>query len=238
MRILRSTDDPEPSLRTQLKTANKPLKTSLYSLLLLLGIISTSTHAAGSLNLGLASNYLWRGISQSNDNIALSGGYDYNTETGAYFGTWASTLSSGSYELDLYAGISKSINNANYDVGIISYQYPNDDDYFNELYFKFEYGIIQTAIAYTFSSKDNTGAEFSQGDWYYSIGSSKTFDNEIGISATLGHYDYDDPLGDDYSHLNVALSKNHFTLAVDKSTGLTNNNDLIASIAWSQSFNL
>ena len=43
-------------------------------------------------NAGLASDYRYRGISQSNLNPALQGGADYtNGSTGVYAGTWLST---------------------------------------------------------------------------------------------------------------------------------------------------
>lgn len=241
MRIMISTDDPEPSLRKQLTSAKKcknNLSLNLLFWLILSTITPTLSNAATSSNLGLTSNYLWRGVTQSNTNFAESGGLDYSNQNGFFLGSWASTLNGGSYELDLYGGFAKTINDFNYTIGYISYQYPNDKDYFNETYVNFSYGIIQAGIAYTVSSKNNNSVEFSQGDLYYSIGASKSLDNGISINALLGQYDFDNPDGDDYNHINFNISKNNFTFAIDKTNSLITNNDLVASIAWSKSFNL
>ncbi len=241
MRITVSTDDPEPSLRKQLTSAKKcknNLSLNLLFWLILGTITSTLSNAATSSNIGLTSNYLWRGVTQSNTNFAEYGGLDYSNQNGFFLGSWVSTLNGGSYELDLYGGFAKTINDFNYTIGYISYQYPNDNDYFNETYVNLSYGIIKASIAYTISSKDNNSVEFSQGDLYYSVGASKTLDNGIGISFLVGQYNFDDPNGDDYNHLNFNVSKKNFTFAIDKTNSLITNNDLVASIAWSKSFNL
>jgi len=205
--------------------------------ILLFGLLtSTCSFSEGSANLGLASNYVWRGKTQSNDEIAASGGLDYSAESGFYAGTWTSMLSGGSYELDLYGGFSKEVNGVTYDIGIISYQYPNDNDYFNEIYLNLAYSDFVFAMATTFDSKDNLGAEFSNGDLYLSLVYSHEFAYEIQWAATLGHYDFDDDIGDDYTHYNISASKHDFTLALDTTNNLTSNNDTILSLAYSKTF--
>lgn len=205
--------------------------------ILLLGLLtSTFSFADGSANLGLASNYVWRGKTQSNDKIAASGGLDYSADSGFYIGTWASMLSGGSYELDLYGGFSTEVNGVTYDIGIISYQYPNDNDYFNEVYLNLAYSDFAFSMATTFDSKDDSGTEFSSGDLYLSLGYSHEFASEIQWAVTLGHYDFDDDLGDDYTHYNISASKYDFTLAIDTTNNLTSNNDTILSLAYSKTF--
>lgn len=87
-------------------------------------------------NVGLASEYRYRGIAQSGKDPAVSGGADYtHSPTGFYAGTWASTISwikdagggSAPVEIDLYGGKRGEIGGGiTYDVGGLYYYYPNN----------------------------------------------------------------------------------------------------------------
>lgn len=83
-------------------------------------------------NVGVVSDYLFRGISQSKGGAALQGGVDYSHSSGLYAGVWASSitwvkqyLGKGSTEIDLYGGYKNSFAGGdwNYDVGLIAYNY-------------------------------------------------------------------------------------------------------------------
>ena len=239
MRLIKVDNDPEPSLIVEKLSS---LKLNTFTLALFLSAINLTTpntsHAQASANFGIASNYMWRGITQNAKKIAASGGLDYTSKSGFYLGTWASMLSGGSYELDLYGGYTAVIDGFNYDIGLISYQYPNDNDYFNEVYFSIGQGGLTANLAYTFGSKDDSGAAFSQGDLYYSLAYSIALKNTVELGATIGRYDFDNVLGDDYSHLNLSASKSDFTLAIDTTTGLESSNDTTLSLAWFKTFNL
>jgi uncharacterized protein (TIGR02001 family) len=92
-------------------------------------------------NMGVTSDYVFRGISQSRNAPAFSAGVDYShSPTGVYLGTWASTINwvndvaqAGSvdaktpFELDLYGGLKGEIaKDVTYDVGAIYYYYPSE----------------------------------------------------------------------------------------------------------------
>ncbi len=85
-----------------------------------------------SFNVGVTSDYLFRGISQTHGRPAIQGGVDYLHSSGFYVGAWASSitwvkdfLGKGSVEVDLYGGIKNSFaGDFNYDVGFIAYNYP------------------------------------------------------------------------------------------------------------------
>ena len=47
---------------------------------------------AFSANIGAVSNYMWRGVSQTQDGPAVQGGLDYAHSSGFYLGTWASNV--------------------------------------------------------------------------------------------------------------------------------------------------
>lgn len=85
-----------------------------------------------SYNVGVVSDYLFRGVSQTHGKPAVSAGIDYAHSSGFYVGAWASTvtwvkdfLGKGSLEVDLYGGYKGSLGGDwSYDVGYIAYNYP------------------------------------------------------------------------------------------------------------------
>lgn len=88
-------------------------------------------------NVGLFSNYIFRGVTQTSEKPALQGGYDYTHKSGAYAGVWGSNISwlsdsvfytASSLELDFYGGYKGTIGKSDfgYDVGGIVYYYPGD----------------------------------------------------------------------------------------------------------------
>jgi len=93
-----------------------------------------------SFNVGLTSDYRYRGISQTRLKPAIQGGADYAFASGFYVGTWASTIkwikdaetaagvdAKGSVEWDLYGGYKGEIaKDLTYDVGVLSYVYPSN----------------------------------------------------------------------------------------------------------------
>ncbi len=83
-------------------------------------------------NLGVYSQYIFRGVSQTDFDPALQGGFDYSHSSGIYAGTWLSNVSwtatgytgGGSLEMDFYGGYKGSIGDFGYDVGLLQYYYP------------------------------------------------------------------------------------------------------------------
>ena len=105
------------------------MKKLLLALFAMAGI--TAAHAQVSGNLGLTSDYRFRGISQSQNAPAVQGGVDYNHSSGLYIGNWNSSVSSQVYtngsgvESDVYAGYKKDIyKGITIDVGSYNYFYP------------------------------------------------------------------------------------------------------------------
>lgn len=83
---------------------------------------------------GLVSDYRFRGVSQTDKEMAVQAGLTIAHESGFYAGTWASNLSgwgtfSGSnMELDLIAGYTMPLGGATLDVGLTWYMYPGGAD--------------------------------------------------------------------------------------------------------------
>ena len=55
---------------------------------LLLGGFISQANAKLSANVALATDYVWRGISQNNEDPALQGGFDYEHASGFYLGMY------------------------------------------------------------------------------------------------------------------------------------------------------
>ena len=84
-------------------------------------------------NVGVFSDYRFRGISQTFEKPALQGGFDYSHESGFYLGNWNSNVSEtagypgGNLEMDFYGGFKKAIGDWGYDVGALHYYYPGSN---------------------------------------------------------------------------------------------------------------
>ena len=95
-----------------------------------------------SANVGLTSDYVFRGASQSAEHPAIQGGMDA-TYGILYAGFWGSSIDFGAVgtkdvadlELDLYAGITPKLGPVDLDLGVIGYLYPGASDQGAELDF-------------------------------------------------------------------------------------------------------
>ena len=82
-------------------------------------------------NMTSASDYRFRGISQTYLGPTIQGGVDYAHPTGFYVGNWNSNVTTAIFtggsgiEMDFYGGYKKSIGDIGLDVGTIYYWYPN-----------------------------------------------------------------------------------------------------------------
>lgn len=137
-----------------------------------LGAFSTAVHAQTAPtpehtftgNLTVASDYRFRGISQTFKQPAVQGGFDYAHASGFYLGNWNSNVSGNQYnngaglEMDFYGGYKFApITDVGLDVGLLYYVYPgarvgqtnkkytNGEVYFGGTYqwfsAKYSYGI-------------------------------------------------------------------------------------------------
>lgn len=94
-------------------------------------------------NATLSSDYVFRGISQSDEHPALQGSVDWSYEPlGVYAGSWASTvdLPDAAVEIDFYGGINGIKNDFTWDLGAIYYAYPGAAD-------SLEYDYFELAVA-------------------------------------------------------------------------------------------
>lgn len=84
-----------------------------------------------SANVGFVSDYIYRGISQTDEKPAVQGGIDWSHDSGVYLGVWGSNVDFGdgddsTVEIDVYGGWGQSVGALSYDVGFIWYTYPGE----------------------------------------------------------------------------------------------------------------
>ncbi|NQZ79979.1 MAG: hypothetical protein HRT52_03070 [Colwellia sp.] len=192
------------------------LSIALTSLLASTAFTSTQALAVEGLsaNVAMTSNYLWRGLEQTNGAAAISGGIDYAADSGFYVGTWTSNADWAdgmTYELDFYGGFGGDINESvSYDVGFIYYAYPDEtsgDADFSEIYANLSFGALTIGVAVL---TDGEGADF--GDTIYaSADYAFSLANEAEVALHIGSYS-GDWLADDSIDYGISLSKSGFTI--------------------------
>ena len=179
------------------------MKKLLLALLATAGLVATA-QAQVTGNLGLTSDYRFRGISQSQNAPAVQGGVDYSHESGLYIGNWNSSVSSQMYtngagvESDLYAGYKKDIyKGITIDVGSYNYFYPratvagtgsNFDTY--EAYAGLGYGPVSAKYSQTLGNGyfGTTGAKNSN---YTQVDLAQSFEPlsaQLKNLSVLAHY--------------------------------------------------
>ena len=152
-----------------------------------------------SANVGLVSEYKFRGVGLSDSDIAIQGGIDLSLPKGFYLGTWASsidedTVGFGHTELDLYGGWAGDIGAVSADVGAIYYAFPNADGGLDTDYIEFygslghTFGPVETTVGVAYApDQDSLGDT----DNFYVYG-----DVGVGFAGTpitvTGHLGYTD----------------------------------------------
>lgn len=218
---------------------NKTLLASVFSAVLFTLLPSTalaeeSPHSFSG-NVMLTSEYVYRGLAQTNEDPAIQGGFDYAHESGFYLGVWASNLEFGttatnepSIEIDIYGGVSGQFDNGlGWDLGVLYYIYPDQNadsgaDYdFLEFYGSFNYEwdtdykpTVEVGFAYSpdFFGEDDTGL------WVHS-GLGLTLADSFNVYANVGYQDVDGdkttPEGFDYFYYAIGVSKSIDILTFD-----------------------
>jgi len=176
-------------------------------------------------NVALTSDYKFRGISQSDEDIAIQGGFDLGLDNGLYIGTWGSSVDfdtngpglDGSLELDLYAGWSGDIGeNMSIDVGVLYYDYPGDDDELEGDYLEFyaSYSIYDLSLGIAYS--DDYYAE--SGEFVYlSAGYSLPLSEVFTADFHVGYNTFEEEIflsdgADDYVDYSVGVTASWLAL--------------------------
>ena len=180
-----------------------------------------------SFNIGLASDYRYRGISQSRLKPALSAGADYSHASGLYAGTWLSSIrwikdagGNAPVEWDVYGGYKGSAGPIGYDVGLLRYQYPSAQlavsPNTTEIYGALTYGVA--TLKYSHALTNLFGFADSKGSGYLELGASFDLGDGWSVAPHVGRQ---------WVRRNGDFSYTDYSLTLNKDFG----NGLVASAA-------
>lgn len=202
----------------------KTVGAAAVALLALSGAASAEDRQFGwSVNVGGTSDYIFRGVSQTDGDPAFQAGVDF-TYGILYAGIWGSNtddaFTNSSAEIDFYAGVKPVLGPVTFDFGILYYYYPGDDfDVADYVEGKAGASIspvknlsLAANLYYTDEGTFNTGKIFTyEGNAAYTLPSVGIFTPTV--SGLLGHSEYDDFSALSYTYWNAGIS-----LAVEKFT--------------------
>lgn len=190
-------------------------------------------------NVGLVSDYIYRGITQTNHNPAIQGGFDYSHSSGAYAGVWASNISwvgdsgavaSGSttMEFDTYAGFKGSIvEDVSYDVGGVFYKYVGKyapaAPYVNadtaEAYGAVTYKWLTAKYSYGMLNRFLTVPNAKGTDYMDLTASYPIPDTGVTLVGHVGKQTFKGSFADAQDAAGTAISYTDYKLAVTKDVG-------------------
>jgi uncharacterized protein (TIGR02001 family) len=172
-------------------------------------------------NVALTSDYVFRGVSQSDSEIAIQGGFDVTNDI-FYAGAWASSIdfgpaASGTVEVDVYGGVRPVLGPVTLDFGVIGYLYPGMDEAAGAPetdMWEFKAGAsITPAEGFTlggalYYSPDFTLTTGDESGLYAEINAAFTVSDVISISGAFGSQDVDQAgyygaAGDSYTTWNI-----------------------------------
>jgi len=178
-------------------------------------ITATAAQAQITGNLGLTSDYRFRGVSQTQNAPAVQGGIDYNHVSGLYIGNWNSSISSQLYtngagvESDVYAGFRKQVfGNFVVDVGSYNYFYPragtNGSFDTNEVFAGIGYKEL-VSVKYSHALSDYFGTANSKNSFYVQADAAIPLARNLQLVAHIGHTNVANSSSLDYTDYNVGL---------------------------------
>ena len=169
-------------------------------------------------NVGAATNYEFRGISQTDHKAQIFAGADLSYGK-FYAGTWVSNVdfhNGTSAEYDFYAGYKPVAGPVTFDLGMIYYGYANKPSGADEAYYEFKVaGSVPvgkaTLGAVVFYSPE---FPFKTGEaTYYEVNGSLPINDKWSVSGALGHQSVVGPA--DYTTWNLGVGyavNSHFGL--------------------------
>lgn len=172
-------------------------------------------------NVGLSSEYIYRGIGQTNRKPAVSGGFDVAHDSGFYVGNWNSSISwladggagavSSSIEMDFYGGYKGTVGSVGYDLGVLYYYYPGTypagfvSPDTTELYGALTFGPV--TAKYSQSTSNLFGYANSKNSGYLDITATFDLGSGFGVQAHVGKQTVKNFSAASYTDYKLAVTK-------------------------------
>jgi uncharacterized protein (TIGR02001 family) len=184
-------------------------------------------------NAAVTSDYIFRGITQTQHNPAVSGGVDYSHASGIYAGAWISNQSwvktggtdtvndpyktSSGLEVDLYGGYKGAMGDFGYDLGAIRYYYDGSEvstqvsPDTTELYAAGTWKMLtlkySRAVSDYFIGWGTLGTVKTKGSNYLELNATHDLGNGLGLIAHVGKQKVMNIPAADYTDWKVGVTK-------------------------------
>ena len=178
--------------------------------------IASAAHADGAkpltvvFNVGAATDYEFRGVSQTDNKGQLFGGADATIKGIGYAGVWLSNVefrNGAGMEYDLYAGVKPVVGPVTVDLGVIRYGYTNQPPGPKETYTEWKIapsmpiGPATVGLAYFYSG--NSFRETGPASYYEINGWMPIARSAFSVSGAVGYRQVNGPL--DYTTWNLGV---------------------------------
>lgn len=162
-----------------------------------------------SFNVGAATDYVWRGVSQTDEDPQISGGIDVTVGGLVYAGTWLSNVDFGNdtdFELDLYAGVRPTLGPVSLDLAILYYGYINAPSGSDQDFVEFKAAgsvpvgsaTVGAGVYYSDNFFGDTGPAT-----YVELNGSAPIGEKFSVSGAVGYQDVD--YDGDYTTWNLGV---------------------------------
>lgn len=165
-------------------------------------------------NVTVVSDYVFDGISQTDNGPALQGAVDWAHDSGFYLGAWASNVDfpgagDTGIETDWYGGFGFGSDDVAFDVGVVFYKYLGlDDDEdgedvdidYNEIYFGVTFVENLTLKAWYANDYANSGNYAYRAKASYSV----AINDDWSVPLEYTYTDFEE--GDNFNHFKVGVA--------------------------------
>ena len=170
-------------------------------------LVDEESEAPFSANIGITSDYIFRGATQTDHDPAMQGGMDWRFKNGLRLGLWGSTIKNEDKktgaEIDVSTGYGYSFNRSlKASAGVIYFAYLDAWKNSWELPVELKWNAIRFGVSYS------PGWGSTTKYWYASTGWSTKLPVEFGLNLSTGRTLYTErgPLKD-YQDFKLALSR-------------------------------
>ncbi len=187
--------------------------------------LASSWDISGSF--GVVSDYVFRGISQTQGDAALQAGATLTHDSGVYFTVWGSNVdfagdNDTDFEVDFTLGYGGSIDAATtFNVNVTYYTYPGQPDFVDYNYFEIGAGVthdvgngfsVGANFAWSPKNFDDTGNEI-----WLALNGTYEMTEWLSVSANLGYQslDKDHYFPEDYFYYDVGATVTYGILSLD-----------------------
>ncbi len=166
-----------------------------------------------SANVAMTTDYVFRGYSQSDEELSVSGGFDVAHTSGIYAGIWGASIDGDGYgnavmEADYYIGWAGETGPVSLDVGYLRYTYPGADAGTDADTDEYHIGVSGEVATV------GLGVTYYYSDDYFGLGDNDLWEfsgevpvGQFSIAAAYGISDGDEADGGaDYDYWSIGAS--------------------------------